>query len=238
MPIFSILLKGYNESMSNIIHKVNEKRQTVKSYSDKKISPAKWGQIINTIHWAPSSHGFEPYRVLTINKENKLREELKPLMWNQGVITEADKLVIFISLKREVFASKEFILERVNRKNTLVLDKEGEELEKVNKAQVELIKKTHLDAQEKTDDWSMKQTYIAMGMAMYAATILKIGSTPIEGFDREAVEKLLLKNKLIDKTERVALATAFGYAKTKSAYAHWGTGKRVRVSKEEKFKEI
>ena len=224
--------------MSNIINKVNQNRQTVKSYSNKKISRAKWAQIVDTIHWAPSSHGFEPYRVLVISKDNDLRNELKPLMWNQGVVTEADKLVFFISLKRSVFASKDFIQERVNRKNTLILEKEGSELLEMNKKQVELIKHTHLDAQEKTDDWAMKQAYIAMGMAMYSATLLKIGSTPIEGFVREDVEKLLLKHKLISNDERAAVATAFGYAKTKSAYAHWGTGRRVRDAKEEKIKEI
>ncbi len=222
-----------------IINKVNNQRQTVKAYSDKKISAEDWEQILDTIYWSPTSHGAEPYRVLIINRKNALRKEMQPAMWNQGTVIEADKLVLFISLKRSVFASLDFVAQRVVRRFKEIANKNVQIDSPEVLQQANFVIDSQFDVQELSDDWSMKQAYIALGMSFYTAALLGIGSTPIEGFVRKDLDKLLASHDLLDiKTETVALAAAFGFPKSETSYGHWGTGKRVRDPKEVKFKEI
>ncbi len=54
-------------------------------------------------------------------------------MWNQGVVTEADKLLLFISLKREVFTNKEWVFKRAYRRFADVAGKTYEEDSKLAK---------------------------------------------------------------------------------------------------------
>lgn len=214
-------------------------RQTVKKYSDKHIETNKWETIKDAIYWAPTSHGFEPYRVLIINRDNALRQELKPVMWNQGVVDNADKLVFFISLKREVFANKEWLLKRALRRAEEVNGRHGEEALKAAEGHANLVLNTHIKYEEPNgDDWAMKQAYIALGMAMETASLIGVGSTPMEGFERAKVKEVFKKHNLIADNEVVALVGAFGYPFDETSYGHWGSNKRVRDSREYKFTEI
>jgi nitroreductase len=61
-------------------------------------------------------------------------------------------------------------------------------------------------------DWACKQTYIALGNMMTAAAQIGIDSCPIEGFDREKLEKLLEENGILDRSELgLSCMVAFGY---------------------------
>lgn len=61
-------------------------------------------------------------------------------------------------------------------------------------------------------DWGCKQTYIALGNMMTAAAFIGIDSCPIEGFNREKVEKILEKEGLLDREKfGVSCMAAFGY---------------------------
>lgn len=55
---------------------------------------------------------------------------------------------------------------------------------------------------------------------MYTASILGIGSTPMEGFVRKDIDTLLSKHNLLAPNETVALAVAFGYPKSETSFGH------------------
>lgn len=216
-----------------------ETRQTVKKYANKHIEKSIWEQIKEAIYWAPTSHGFEPYRVLIINRDNELRQDLKPLMWNQGVVENADKLVFFISLKRSVFTDYEWLYERALRRSTEVSGFVGEKAKAAAKEHADTVLNRHLKVDEPNgDDWAMKQAYIALGMALETSAQLGIGSTPMEGLEKSKVESLFRSRGLMNESERVAVVAAFGYPFDETSYAHWGTKKRVRDPKDYKFTEI
>ena len=62
------------------------------------------------------------------------------------------------------------------------------------------------------NDWAAKQTYIALANMMTAAALIGVDSTPIEGFQKENVEKLLSGKGFINLDEyRVSVMAAFGY---------------------------
>lgn len=62
------------------------------------------------------------------------------------------------------------------------------------------------------NDWASKQTYIALANMMTAAALIGVDSTPMEGFQKENVEKLLSEKGFINLDEyRVSIMAAFGY---------------------------
>ena len=70
------------------------------------------------------------------------------------------------------------------------------------------------------DDWSGKQSYIALGNMMTAAALLGIDSCPIEGFDSATINQLLAEQIGLDLSHwSVAYMVAFGYRKQAPARA-------------------
>lgn len=213
-------------------------RQAVKAYSDKPILEKDWKQIKEAIKWAPSSLGFEPYRVLIIAKDNLLRKEIKPLMWNQEIVTSADKLIFFISIDYATFSSYEWLYQRAKRRMQISQKLNEQEIETNAKDYAKKMQKHLTTYQSKTDDWPMKQAYIALGMGMAAASLLKIGSTPVEGFEPNKLKDLLLKHNLIKENEVLAVSLCLGYPKDEFSYGHQGSNIRIRDDDDYKFKEI
>lgn len=61
-------------------------------------------------------------------------------------------------------------------------------------------------------DWAGKQTYIALGNMMTAAALIGIDSCPIEGFNREDVDRVLDSKGLLENGKYgISYMVAFGY---------------------------
>jgi nitroreductase len=61
-------------------------------------------------------------------------------------------------------------------------------------------------------DWACTQTYIPLANMLTVTALLGIDSFPIEGFNRESLEKILAEEKVLDKEHfGVACMAAFGY---------------------------
>ena len=220
------------------LKEISKFRETCKEYSNRKITEKDWEEIKDFIHWSPSSHGWEPYRVLTINRDSKLRDELFKPMLEQGIVKNADKILIFISLNSSYYSTlTDWAKERVERKAKLIENNWDEIKDDIQNS---LHFKAHQIMMniDSTNSWAEKQAYIGMSFGLVAAASLGIDSTPIEGMDRIKVKSVLLKHKLINDDESVAVALALGYRSGPTAFAHYGTGKRVRDSKDKKFKEV
>jgi len=65
-----------------------------------------------------------------------------------------------------------------------------------------------ISSNEKIYQWSARQTYIAFANIMNAAATMGIDSCPIEGFEKDNVEKVL---KLDTIKYQVAIILPFGY---------------------------
>lgn len=66
--------------------------------ASKKVSKENIYYIKEAVQLSASSYGLQPYKILEI-KNPKLREELKPLSWNQSQITDASHLFVFVIIK-------------------------------------------------------------------------------------------------------------------------------------------
>lgn len=167
----------------------------------KKISNEDLNYILEAGRKSPSSFGQEPWKFLVITNE-ELKAKIRPFCWDQVQITSCSHLVVILAAIEDVKPSSSEVLRKFSRRE---LPKD---------AIKGYIKKyaSHLEDTFKTDEktfsWSARQTYIALGNMMTAAAIKGIDSCPIEGFEKDNVEKVL---NLDTEKYQVSVILPLGY---------------------------
>jgi nitroreductase len=68
-------------------------RYAAKAMNGKKVPQEKVDNIIEAISLAPTSSGLQPFEVFVITNQ-KVKEEIKPIAWNQSVITDCSHLLV------------------------------------------------------------------------------------------------------------------------------------------------
>jgi len=188
--------------MQNKFSDAMDFRHACKIFDDtKKISDDEIEYILNAGVKSPSSFGMEPWKFLVITNE-KLKSDLKPFCWNQEQITSCSHLVVILAAIENVKVES-----GIPKKRFLRREMSSETLD----TYLELYPK-HLSDTLSSDKnilaWTAKQTYIAAANMMSAAAYIGIDSCPIEGFEKENVEKVLD----LDTTKyQLALILPFGY---------------------------
>lgn len=168
---------------------------------NKKISDEDMHYILEVARKSPSSFGMEAWKFLVITNE-ELKAKLKPFCWNQAQITTCSHLVIVLAGIENLKVESGVVESQLMRRN-LPKDKLD--------AFIDLYS-SHLSdtlsSDEKIYQWSARQTYIAAANMMNAAASIGIDSCPIEGFEKDNVEKVL---ELDTRKYQVAMVLPFGY---------------------------
>lgn len=133
--------------------------------------------ILEAGRMSPSSFGMEHWQFFII-RDTAMREAIKAVAWNQPQITTASELIA-IGYKKRVRSGDPYI---------------QSEFEKF--AYPDYLRDMYAQwidprSDETLESWSACQVYIAAANMMSAAASIGIDSCPIEGFDREAVEKIM-----------------------------------------------
>ncbi|MGE9746499.1 NAD(P)H-dependent oxidoreductase [Bdellovibrio bacteriovorus] len=161
-----------------------EWRYATKKYdATKKISDADWTTLRNSLTLAPSSYGVQPWKFLVIENPD-VRNQLKPVSWNQTQVTDASHYVVFLYKEK---MDADFVQKFINR----VAEVRSAPLEALDGYKNMLIENLVKAPEEKIRVWSQRQAYIAMGFLLQTAALLKIDATPMEGFDPAAYDKIL-----------------------------------------------
>ncbi|WP_374035201.1 NAD(P)H-dependent oxidoreductase [Bdellovibrio bacteriovorus] len=156
---------------------------TKKFDATKKISDADWTTLRNSLTLAPSSYGVQPWKFLVIENP-EVRNQLKPVSWNQTQVTDASHYVVFLYKEK---MDADFVQKFINR----VAEVRSAPLEALDGYKNMLIENLVKAPEEKIRIWSQRQAYIAMGFLLQTAALLKIDATPMEGFDPAAYDKIL-----------------------------------------------
>lgn len=159
-------------------------RYATKKYdATKKISAQDWETLERSLHLAPSSYGIQPWRFLVIENP-EIREKLKPVSWGQSQVTDASHYVVFLYKPEIDTAFVQKYLDRIVEVRQIP----AQGLDGLKNMLIENLVKA---PEEKIRTWSQRQAYIAMGFLLQTAAMLKIDSTPMEGFDPAAYDKIL-----------------------------------------------
>ena len=182
--------------------KIMDFRHACKLFDEtKKISDEDMHYILEVGRKSPSSFGMEAWKFLVITND-ELREKLRPFCWNQPQITTCSHLVIVLAGIETLKVESGVVRSQLMRR-----DMPQEKLDSF----IELYA-SHLGDVLNDDDkiyqWSARQTYIAAANMMNAAASIEIDTCPIEGFEKENVEKVL---ELDTSKFQVAMILPFGY---------------------------
>lgn len=167
----------------------------------KKISSDDLNFILEAGRKSPSSFGQEPWKFLVITNP-ELKAKIRPFCWDQVQITSCSHLVVILAAIDDVKADSSEVLRKFNRRGLP---------EDAVKAYIEKYA-SHLEDTFLSDKnifcWTARQTYIALGNMMTAAAIKGIDSCPIEGFEKENLEKVL---NIDTKKYQVSVILPLGY---------------------------
>ena len=204
-----------------IIDNLNWRYATKKFDADKKIATKDLDVLKEAIRLSASSYGLQPYQVIIVENE-ELRQQIKAVGWNQTQITESSELVVFANITNIGAAEIQKYIANMAQVRAIPAENLKGFEDMMNNAVTALTD----DARE---IWTAKQTYIALGTLLSAAADLKIDATPMEGFDKDAV------NNILGLTERglsAAVIVPLGYRHEEDATQHY---KKVRKPNEELF---
>jgi len=195
-------------------------RYATKAMNGEKVAQEKIDNIIEAASLAPTSSGLQPFEILVITNQ-ELKEKIRPVSWNQSVITDCSHLFVFA-------AWDTYTADRINKMFDLTNEVRGFENEGwENYRQMLLNNYPQKDAEENFNH-AAKQAYIAFSQAITAAAFQGVDSTPLEGFDADAVDKIL---GLREKGLRSCVMLPVGYRDTEKDWLVNLT--KVRKSKED-----
>ncbi|TNE52985.1 MAG: NAD(P)H-dependent oxidoreductase [Bacteroidetes bacterium] len=176
-------------------------RYATKKYDPtRKISSEDLQILLDTIRLSPSSYGLQPYQFLVI-ENTEIRAQLKEKAFQQNQITDASHLILFCvksDINDELIESYLGQVAKIREQSPQQLSGYGSFMKK----------KLSEQSPEERSVWASKQLYIVLGHLLHAAAQLKVDSTPIEGFEKEAFDEIL---GLHQKGLKSVVACALGY---------------------------
>jgi nitroreductase len=200
-------------------------------YATKKMNPAevvpqdKVERILEAVRLAPTSSGLQPFEIIVITNR-ELREKIKPIAWGQGQITDCSHLLVFA-------AWDDYTPERINMMFDLANEVRGVKSESWESYRNVLLSKYPPRGAEVNFQHAARQAYIGLGVALIAAACEEVDSTPIEGFDPNALDELL---SLRSRGLRSVVMVPLGY---READKDWLVNlKKVRRPREKFVTEI
>ena len=175
-------------------------RYAAKAMNGEKVDEDKIERILEAARLAPTSSGLQPFEIFVI-KNQAIKEKIKPVAWNQSVITDCSHLLIFA-------AWDTYTADRINYMFDLTNDIRGFKNEGWENYRNMLLKTYPQKDAEENFNHAAKQAYIAFSQAIAAAAFEGVDATPLEGFDSAAVDKIL---GLREKGLRSAVLLPLGY---------------------------
>jgi len=183
----------------SFLDKLNQ-RYATKAMNGEVVPQEKMDNILEAIRLTPTSSGLQPFEVFVItNKE--IKTQIRKIAWNQSTVTDCSHLLVFA-------AWDNYTADRINHMFDLTNEIRGFKNEGwENYRQMLLSGYPQRDA-ETNFEHAARQTYIAFMAAITQAAYEGLDSTPMEGFDPNALDEILGLRK---KGLRSTLLLPVGY---------------------------
>ncbi|WP_394773998.1 NAD(P)H-dependent oxidoreductase [Flavobacterium sp.] len=207
--------------MSTLLENLNWRYATKKFDATKKISSEDLNTLKEAVRLSASSYGLQPYKVVIVENP-EIREQLKAAAYGQTQITDASQLFVFANDLNVGAESVDAYIKNISETRGVPADALAG-FSDMMKGTIANLSSDHKNI------WTAKQTYIALGTLLSAASELKIDATPMEGFNAAAFNEILGFDKLGLNASVIATV---GYRHGEDDTQHY---KKVRKSHEELF---
>ncbi|WXL25882.1 nitroreductase family protein [Ectopseudomonas mendocina] len=173
-------------------------RYATKQMTGEKLDQSLVDQIIEAARLAPTSAGLQPFRIISITNP-ALKEKIAPLAMNQPQITQCSHLLVFVSWDTMSDERIEAMYDYINAQRSLPSETTAEVVNNLKG-----LFSTFTPEQQYHH--SAKQAHIGVGLAVAAASLLRVDATPMEGFDKTGLDQLLnLKERGLQSVLLLAL---------------------------------
>ncbi len=158
-------------------------------YATKKMDPAravpqdKVDRIVEAARLAPTSSGLQPFEVVVVTSPD-VRARIREVAWNQAQVTDGSHLLVFA-------AWDDYTAERINAMFDYTNEVRGFRNEGWENYRNMLLGSYPQRGAEVNFQHAARQAYIGFGAAIIAAAAEQVDSTPMEGFQPEAVDEIL-----------------------------------------------
>ncbi|GGK72221.1 NAD(P)H-dependent oxidoreductase [Amphritea balenae] len=196
-------------------------RFAAKRMNGQQVPQEKLDRILEAARLAPSSYGLQPYSVFVI-KSAALREKIRPIAFDQPQISESSHLLVFA-------AHEDVNGDDVDDFIRLTAETQGTDVSELGAYRTMIKGAVNRFSPEEKLHWATKQAYISLGTTVTAAALEQIDASPMEGFDKDALDQLL---GLKEKNMRSLVLLALGY---RDQNDHHALLKKVRRSRDELF---
>lgn len=210
--------------LDTYINSLKWRYATKKFDTEKKIPAADLEQLMDAIQLSPSSYGLQPYHVFILS-DPEMRQRLKTASYEQSQVIDASHLLVFAS-------KTNFDGELINSYLKEVSEARHIDLEKLEGYSAMMKSKLLPLPEGDKANWAARQTYIALGNFLSAASMMSIDACPMEGFNTRAVDEIL---GLEQKNLSAAVIVAVGYRSETDQTQH---NKKVRRSKQTLFTHL
>ncbi len=155
-------------------------REATKKFDiNKKINIEDYQKIKDSIRFAPTAKGLQPFKVLDI-KNKELLKMIKTDEINKERFLTADKVLLFCGIDNLHKLVKKMFDKKSNYDDNLRI-----KFEKAENSIIEIL--NTFDNNEKIA-WVSSNTHVALGFALAACSELNIDSCPISIFEKESVK--------------------------------------------------
>ena len=158
-------------------------RYAVKKMNGQPVEQEKVDKIIEAALLAPTSSGLQPFKVIVITNQ-ELKEKIAPVAFNQQQVVDCSHLLVFAAQENYTDEGIDAVFNRMNTAR-------GLPLEATDAYKTQLKGMILSRSAEENFHHAAKQAYIAFGIAMAEAALLKVDSTPMEGFNGPALDEIL-----------------------------------------------
>lgn len=196
---------------NEILNALRSRHATKEFDAGKIISDSDFEFILEAGRLSPSSFGFEPWKFVVIqNMELRMKLTEYASGARKQLPTASHFVVVLSRLPMDLEASSGYINRMLHQ-----VQKLPPEVAATKQGTYDRFLKNGFKLAENERamfEWGCRQTYIALGNMMTAAALIGIDSCPMEGFEKENIERLLAEEGILD-TEHfgVACMAAFGY---------------------------
>ena len=149
----------------------------------KKVKNQDLKNLKEAVQLSVSSYGLQLYKVLVV-EDKDLREKLKPVSWGQNQITDASHLIVFCN-----YTNVED--KHIDNYLKLTATSNGISTDSLNGYGDFMKGKISEMDNDEVENWTRRQTYLAMGNLLNACAELKIDACPMEGFEAEKYNDIL-----------------------------------------------
>mgnify|MGYP002640673255 FL=1 len=167
-----------------LIDKLNW-RYATKVMNGQKVSQDIIDAIIEAASLAPTSSGLQPFEIIVVTNP-EIKEKIRAIAWNQSIVTDCSHLLVFA-------AWDTYTEDRINMMFDLTNEIRGTTNEGWENYRQMLLSSYPKRNAEVNFNHAAKQAYIAFSMSVAAAAFEGVDSTPMEGFNPDALDKILDK---------------------------------------------